>query len=139
MTAWLLRRWKGALLTLGIALGLAKLWLSRWRVQRALEATRVERDRAEIERDAARGDAAVANATTAVVVEAAESREAGHALAEEIRDVETTGDPDADRAALYDRVREIARREGADGGDRSSASVRDDAAASPGADRAAGD
>lgn len=132
---WLLSHWPWVAAAAAVVAG----WVYRWRVQRALEATRGERDRAEIERDAARGDAAVANATTAVVVEAAESREAGHALAEEIRDAETTGDPDADRAALYVRVREIARREGADGDDRAAPAVRDDAAASPGADRAAGD
>ena len=139
MMSWLLSHWPAVVAAIAVLVGGAKLWLSRWRVQRALEATRGERDRAELERDAARGEAAVAEATTAVVVEAVESREAGRVLAEEIRDVATTDDPAADRARLYDRVREVARREGADGGDRSTAAVRDDATARPGADRAAGD
>ena len=132
---WLLSNWPWV----AAAAAAVAAWFYRWRVQRALEATRGERDRAELERDAARGEAAVAEATTAVVVEAVESREAGRVLAEEIRDVATTDDPAADRARLYDRVREVARREGADGGDRSSAAVRDVATARPGADRAAGD
>ena len=135
MMSWLLSHWPWV----AAAAAAVGAWVYRWRVQRALEATRGERDRAELERDAARGEAAVAEATTAVVVEAVESREAGRVLAEEIRDVATTDDPAADRARLYDRVREVARREGADGGDRSSAAVRDVATARPGADRAAGD
>lgn len=115
--------------TVGIALAAAAVWLWRARITARLARARAERDRAELQRDVAEGRADVAEATVAVTVEVAAAREAGAAVAQEVRDVPVTEDPAADRAALYDRVREVARREGAAPGDRAAAAVRDNAAA----------
>ena len=110
--AWLLRHPIAAIAALGAAV---------------LLVVRRQRDRARVQRDVEHRRADQAEADAATVTEVLEAREAGHALAEEIRDVPTTADPAADRAALYDLVREIARREGA------TPSVPDDAPAGPGA------
>lgn len=109
---WLWRHRTAAALTVLTA----GVWLYRARARRLAGARDAEHQRAD-----------KAEADAATVTEVLEAREAGHALAEEIRDVPTTADPAADRAALYDRVREIARREGA------TPSVPDDAPAGPGA------
>ena len=94
--AWLLKHPMAALAAIGAIVLLV--------LRRQRDSARGQRDREHRRADEAEADAAV-------VTETMEAREAGQALAEEIRDVPITGDPDADRDALYDRVRDIARRE----------------------------
>lgn len=105
MMTWLLSHWPAVVAAVAVLVGGAKLWLSRWRVQRALEATRGERDRAEIERDAARGDAAVAEMRATVTADHVGEIEAAERAAERIEDVPITDDSVADRRALYDALR----------------------------------
>lgn len=104
-----------------------------WKVrgaERRAAADRAGRERAELERDAAGGRAAVAEAQADVAADHANRIEAGAAAAEEIRRVSTSLAP-ADRVrALDDAARRLhaedGARPGAGGGD--AAAVRDPSA-----------
>ena len=112
-----------------LAIVTAAWWKVRGAERRAA-ADRSGRERAELERDAAGGRAAVAEAQADVAADHAERIEAGAAAAEEIRRVPTDLDP-ADRVRALDDVArrlhaEDGARPGAGGGD--AAGVRDPAA-----------
>lgn len=112
-----------------LAIVTAAWWKVRAANRRAAE-DRAGRERAELERDAAGGRAAVAEAQADVAADHAKRIEAGAAAAEEIRRVPTSLDP-ADRVrALDDAARRLhaedGARPGAGGGD--AAAVRDPAA-----------
>jgi len=107
-------------------LGRARLWLAARRTAKVTS----ERDTARAERDAAAGERDRAQLQEAATVSHAADQARGFEAAGEIH-ADATGHPDADRAALYDRMRDAAnrRREGAGAGD--DATVRD--VARPGA------
>jgi hypothetical protein len=105
---------------------LVKAWLRG----REVAKVRGQLDRAELERDAAGGRAAVAEAEREVVVDHLDRQEAAAEVAEELRDAAPAGlDPDVRRAALHERVRAHARGEGAGPGGGDAAAVRPPAAA----------
>lgn len=115
----------------------AAVWLRLWWAKRQTAAQRARAERAEAERDREAGRAATAEATLTVTVAREADKQAGRVLAGEI-DAPTTGSP-ADRIrAVDDRVREIARREGADAGGGDAPAVRRRPATDP-ARRRAGD
>jgi len=123
----------------GILAGIlaAVVWLRLWWAKRQTAAQRARAERAEAERDREAGRAATAEATLTVTVAREADKQAGRVLAGEI-DAPTTGSP-ADRIrAVDDRVREIARREGADAGGGDAPAVRRRPATDP-ARRRAGD
>ena len=125
MMSWLLSHWPAVVAAIAVLVGGAKLWLSRWRVQRALEATRGERDRAELERDNAEASAAaateaierrerhantsreVSDAADAAVAAHPENPDAAGAAADEYarrRHAELRAHADADRDGAVDPV-----------------------------------
>lgn len=115
-----------ALLALVIA-----AWAKIRSVSRDRDAQRAGRERAELERDAAGGRAAVAEAQADVAADHATRTAAGAAAAEEVHDVPTDLDPAARVRAIDDVTRRLRAdeddpRAGA-GGDRA-ATVRDVAA-----------
>lgn len=115
-----------ALLALAIA-GWAKIR----RVTRERNQARADREHAELERDAAGGRAAVAEAQADVAADHAARTAAGAAAAEEVRRVPTDLDPAARVRAIDDVARRLHAEDGARpgaGGDHA-AGVRGDPAA----------
>ena len=106
--------------------GRVRLWLA---ARREAKVT-AERDTARAERDAATAERDRAQLQEAATVEHAANQARGHEAAGEIN-VHATGNPDADRAALYDRMRDAADRRRASAGAGDDATVRD--VARPGA------
>lgn len=131
MIPWLARRWPwagAALLALAIT---ARVWWQRLTSRRELAAERARADRAELERDAAGGRAAVAEAQADVAADHATRTAAGAAAAEEVRRVPTDLDPAARVRAIDDVARRLHAEDGARpgaGGDHA-AGVRGDPAA----------
>lgn len=113
-----------------VVVGAIVAWVYRALLGRKLADARAQRDAARLEAEVQRGRAEVAEATAAAAARVAANQEAGRALAEEIdRAASPAATPD-DRVRLADeRVREIARREGAHGGGDRPAAVRDAPAA----------
>ena len=104
----------------GILAGIlaAVVWLRLWWAKRQTAAQRARADRAEVERDAAASERDRAQLQEAATASHAADQARGFEAAGEIH-ADATGKPDADRAALYDRMRDSAhrRREGAGAGD----------------------
>jgi hypothetical protein len=104
----------------GILAGIlaAVVWLRLWWAKRQTAAQRARAERAEGERDAAASERDRAQLQEAATASHAADQARGFEAAGEIH-ADATGKPDADRAALYDRMRDSAhrRREGAGAGD----------------------
>lgn len=102
------------LLAATYALGRVRLWLAA----RREAAVTARAERAEAERDAAASERDRAQLQEAATASHAADQARGFEAAGEIH-ADATGHPDADRAALYDRMRDSAhrRREGAGAGD----------------------
>lgn len=96
----------------------AAVWLRLWWAKRQTAAQRARAERAEAERDAAASERDRAQLQEAATASHAADQARGFEAAGEIH-ADATGKPDADRAALYDRMRDSAhrRREGAGAGD----------------------
>ena len=95
----------------------AAVWLRLWWAKRQTAAQRARAERAEAERDAAASERDRAQLQEAATVSHAADQARGFEAAGEIH-ADATGKPDADRAALYDRMRLAAdrRRQGAGAG-----------------------
>jgi hypothetical protein len=119
---------------LPFAVGIVAL-VKAWLRGREVAKVRGQLERAELERDAAGGRAAVAEAEREVLTDHVDRQEAAAEVAEELRDAAPVGlDPDVRRARLHERVRAHARGAGVgpSGGD--APAVRPPAAAGAGGD-----
>jgi hypothetical protein len=104
-------RWPLVAAIAGVVLAALAWARSRWRSRaaaRELAAERARADRAELERDAAGGRAAVAEAEVTVIEEHAERQAAGDAVATEVHDATAAVDP-ADPGAVIGAVDEWVR------------------------------
>ena len=102
----------------------AAVWLRLWWARRQTAAQRARADRAETERDAAASERDRAQLQEAATVSHAADQARGFEAAGEIH-ADATGHPDADRAALFDRMRDAAHRRRAGAGAGDDAAMRD--------------
>lgn len=108
----------------------AAVWLRLWWAKRQTAKATAERDAARAERDAAASERDRAQLQEAATASHAADQARGFEAAGEIH-ADATGYPDADRAALFDRMRDAAHRRRAGAGAGDDATVRD--VARPGA------
>ena len=102
----------------------AAVWLRLWWAKRQTAAQRARAERAEAERDAAASERDRAQLQEAATVSHAADQARGFEAAGEIH-ADATGHPDADRAALFDRMRDAAHRRRAGAGAGDDAAMRD--------------
>ena len=95
-----------------------------WWAKRQTAKATAERDAARAERDAAAGERDRAQLQEAATASHAADQARGFEAAGEIH-ADATGHPDADRAALFDRMRDAAHRRRAGAGAGDDAAMRD--------------
>jgi hypothetical protein len=115
---------------------LAWLWWGKRKATQRADAAERRAEHATAERDQARGDVAVADATRAAVTEHAAGQQRGHEAAGRTDAKPLPADPVAARDALYDRLRDAAHGDGAGARADRDPAVRAVPLADPGAGRA---